>query len=148
MAEGSSEYKVILKTAIEEIKQAQINEAGKNVKLNIPTSGTDTLKNNFKDVEKTNKNIFNTLKDNAGKVAQWALSTGIVYGTLDQIRRGMEYIVDLNKEMTNIQIVTGMSSAQIDALAASYTDLAKEFGVTTLEVAKGSLEWKIGRAHV
>jgi hypothetical protein len=190
MAEGSSEYKILLKAAIEEIKQSQLNDALKNtkpIKIKVDTGSiagdiggmgssfkgmqttskavADEIKmmsseakksvstyeklantnNNIAESmykqEKSQKNLFQTLGGNARKVAEWAVSTAAIYGTLDQIRKGTQYIVDLNKELTNIQIVTGMSSEEVDSLASSYNKLASEMGVTTLEVAAGSTEW-------
>jgi len=73
--------------------------------------------------------------------AQYALSLGLVYSAIGQLRDGMQYIIDLNKEMTNIQLVTGSSDAEIANLAKGYNTLAKEMGATTLEVAKGSVEF-------
>jgi len=60
---------------------------------------------------------------------------------LKQIKDGIQYIRDLNKELTNIQIVTGMSGKEIARLATNFNDLAIEMGATTVEVAAGSTEW-------
>ncbi|MHA1370822.1 MAG: phage tail tape measure protein, partial [Promethearchaeota archaeon] len=75
------------------------------------------------------------------KVLIWFGATAAIYGTLRQIREGVEYIKELNKEMTNIQIVTGQTSEEMVVLAKSFNSLAKEMSVSTIEVAKGSLEW-------
>lgn len=72
---------------------------------------------------------------------QYALSLGLIYGAVNQLREGLRYIIDLNKEMTNIQLVSGSSDAEIANLAKGYNTLAKEMGATTLEVAKGSVEF-------
>ena len=87
------------------------------------------------------KNIGEILSNNAKKVAEWAISTALIYGSLNEIRQAMQYIVDLNKQMTGIRMVTGMSSEDVNKLAGEYNNLAKELGATTLEISKGSLEW-------
>jgi hypothetical protein len=106
------------------------------------------LKNKVKEVEngfdtaKSHTDDFTTsLVKNIKKVAQWAIATTAIYGSLRQIKEGVQYITDLNTEMTNAQIVTGMTDTQINRLATSYTQLAKELGATTLEVAEGNLAW-------
>jgi len=66
---------------------------------------------------------------------------GAVYGTLRSIKEGIKYVSDLNKELTNIQIVTGMTGAETKVLAGDYNRLASVMGVQTAEIAKGSLEW-------
>jgi len=86
-------------------------------------------------------NIAKDLGNNVFKVMQWGIATSLVYGSLQEIRKALEYIVGLNKELTNIRIVTGMDASQVTELSNGYNQLAKEMGATTLEVAKGSLEW-------
>ncbi len=70
-----------------------------------------------------------------------AATLGVIYGAINQFRQGIEYIKDLDKELTNVQVVTGMSEESVQALGMQYNSLAKEMGATTLEVAKGNLEW-------
>jgi TP901 family phage tail tape measure protein len=53
----------------------------------------------------------------------------------------MEYIFDLNKQMTNIGMVTGQNQNQLANMASKFNDMAKEFGVTTLTVAEGATEF-------
>lgn len=72
---------------------------------------------------------------------EYATSVGLVYGALNQLREGIQYLTDLDKELTNIQIVTHKTDEEIASLSFRYNDLAKELGATTLEVSKGSLEW-------
>jgi len=76
------------------------------------------------------------------KIALWGVATGLLYGSLKKIQEGVQYIKDLNKEMTDTQIVTGYTEKQISNLASQYNGLAIELGATTLEVAKGALEWQ------
>jgi hypothetical protein len=138
---GSSDYNVLLKATIQKITQADLDKATAGLKVNVSSKGAETLNKQFKNVESTNKNILTDLSKNAGKVAQWGIATSLVYGSLQEIRKALEYIVDLNKELTNIRIVTGMDANQVTELSNGYNQLAKEMGATTLEVAEGSLEW-------
>ena len=71
----------------------------------------------------------------------YALSIGAVYKALSELKRGIDYIKDLDKAMTDTQIVSGYTEKQIDSLSQSYNELAREMGVTTLEIANGSLEF-------
>jgi hypothetical protein len=82
-----------------------------------------------------------SIKTAVVKTVQWATAMTLVYGTLRQLQQGIQYIKDLNKEMTTIQIVTGATKDQVAELALGYNSLGKELGVSTLEIAKGSLEW-------
>ncbi len=82
--------------------------------------------------------IRNALK----QTIEYATSIGLVYGALRQLQEGVQYLKDLDKEMTNVQIVTGATDNQIADLSVQYNNLAKELGATTLDVARGSLEWR------
>jgi hypothetical protein len=75
------------------------------------------------------------------RTIEWASAMTLIYGTLRQLQAGRDYIVALNKEMTSIQAVTGESKEQINQLSLAYNDLAQQMGATTIEVAKGSLEF-------
>lgn len=78
------------------------------------------------------------------QTVEYALSVGLVYGALAQLKDGIQYITELNKELTNIQLLQAegaQTDQQISDLATRYNVLAREVGATTLEVAKGSVEW-------
>jgi hypothetical protein len=81
---------------------------------------------------------------------EYAASVGLVYGALNQIKEGIQYISELNKEMTNIQVLQvegAKTNEEIGDLALKYNNLAKELGVVTTEVAAGSVEWlRAGRS--
>lgn len=81
------------------------------------------------------------LKNAVKQTAEYALSVGLIYGALSQLKNGIQYITELNKEMTNIRLVTGMNQEEINNLALGYNQLAKDVGATTLQVAQSSTEW-------
>ncbi len=99
----------------------------------------------MQDVGKTSQttlsNIIANIKQTVGMVIQWTFVMGTVMGTLRSLSEGIGYIKDLNKELINTQIVTGMTDEEIKKLSTDYNELAKQMGATTLDVAKGSLEW-------
>jgi TP901 family phage tail tape measure protein len=81
------------------------------------------------------------LKRNLKHIIEMTIAGGALFTVLNQLKLGVQYISDLNKEMTNIQIVTGFSAEQTAKLAMDYNTLGKELGATTIEVAKSSTEW-------
>jgi TP901 family phage tail tape measure protein len=75
---------------------------------------------------------------------EYAASVGLVFGALRQLKEGIQYVSDLNKELVNIQVLqqTGaQTNEEIAQLAVGFNDLARGMGATTIEVAKGSTEW-------
>ncbi len=77
----------------------------------------------------------------AKKVFLWAGATHLIYGSLHAIRGGIDYIRELNKEMTIIRFVTGMTAEETGKLAGEYSRLAYQLGITTADIAKGAAEW-------
>lgn len=82
------------------------------------------------------------MRNSIKQTLEYATSIGLVYGALNQLRQGVQYLTELDKEMTSIQLVTGETDDEIVKLSLGYNNLAKSLGATTLEVAKGSLEWR------
>lgn len=103
------------------------------------------------EVEKYNEHIRITSSrtDNLGtsmqkallKITQWGIATSLVYGSLRQIREGTQYISDLNEQMTNIGLVTGQTTEQMQGMASQFNSIAKDLGSSTLDVAKGATEF-------
>lgn len=75
------------------------------------------------------------------RTAEYALTGGVLYQLIGMLQSGVQYVKDLNKELVSIQLVTDMDLKSVQNLGLEYNKLAKELGSTTLEVAKGSLEW-------
>jgi methyl-accepting chemotaxis protein len=75
------------------------------------------------------------------KVAEWTVATTLLFGALKQLQEGVQYVKDLNKEMTNIGVVVGQTTDELSGMAQEFNQTAKEYGVTTLDVAQGSLEF-------
>lgn len=75
---------------------------------------------------------------------EYSLSIGLLHSALAQLRQGIQYVTDLNKEMVATQVIQAegaQTPEEIAALGNEYNGLAKELGATTIEVARGSLEW-------
>lgn len=70
----------------------------------------------------------------------WGLAMGALYGSLRKIREGVSFISDLDKDMTQIKVITGMTSEQTKELAKSYAELGYEVGKTVKEISSASVE--------
>lgn len=145
-----------LKQSIEllrEKRKAYDDALSKGVQADVDKASDAVRKQNIE----LDKNIALT-KRSANAVQDWgtrmgnaikqsisyALSLGLMRIAQQQFNQALQYTIDLNKEMTKIQVlqVEGASTPQeINALADSYNRLAIELGSTTLEVARGSVEW-------
>src|SRR5690606_24723905 len=74
------------------------------------------------------------------RMAQWAISGTLIFGTLRQIKEGIAYITELDNSFNEIRIVTNKTQQEVNNLALSYNKLAKEMSVTTKEIAGTAAE--------
>lgn len=86
------------------------------------------------------ESIANALK----QTISYTFSLGGLKGAQQMLTDGMQYVIDLNKEMVNVQVLQAEGAktpSEIKDLANSYNQLAIAMGTTTLEIARGSVEW-------
>ena len=79
--------------------------------------------------------FFKNFVKNMGKMATWGIAGTLIYGSLNIIKEGISYLSDLDNSLNQIRIVTGNTQIEVEKLADSYNDLAKEMSVTTKEIA-------------
>jgi TP901 family phage tail tape measure protein len=84
------------------------------------------------------------IKDSFRTLTSYGLTLAAIRKAQQLFNKALEYTIQLNKEMINIQVLQvegAQTIEQIQNLAIGYNNLAHSMGVTTLEVAKGSVEW-------
>lgn len=109
------------------------------------------LVSRLKEQEGATKTAANAMQNFSTRMAN-AIKQTFAYGLAmramrmaqGELNKAIQYTIDLNTEMTKIQVLQvegAKTEVQIDKLADSFNRLAKEMGASTLEVAKGSVEW-------
>lgn len=102
----------------------------------------DKLNKEMDDGIRTSKTFGEALKDAFDNyIGPAALADRAVDLLVDGAKEAYQTIADLNKAMTDVQMVTGESAEQTAELAHQYSQMAKELGATTTEVANGAAEW-------
>ena len=90
------------------------------------------------------RNWADNIKNAIIQTVSYTFSLGTLRVAQQLLNQAIEFAIELNKEMTKIQLLQvegAQTDEEINSLAQSYNELAKELGATTLEVAKGSVEW-------
>ena len=85
-----------------------------------------------------------SIADAVKQTISYTFSIGLIREAQKLLADSMKYIIELNTEMTKIQILQAEGAKtpeEINSLSLAYNDLAKSLGTTTLEIAKGSVEW-------
>lgn len=88
---------------------------------------------------------FGTRMANALKQSfAYGLSMRVMRAGMQQVGEAIRYVTELNKELINIQILQAegaQTPEELNRLADGFNKLGQEMGVSTLEIAKGSVEW-------
>lgn len=87
---------------------------------------------------KTSNKLLNSMMTSFKNVVRYQISSRIYMGFVSSIREAYTYAQDLNKAMTDIRMVTGLTKDEADALAGSFNKVAKELKASTLDIAQGS----------
>jgi hypothetical protein len=85
-------------------------------------------------------NFSTTFIKDIGKLGIWAAAASAIYTPIRAFRNGVAYIYELDNALNEVRIVTGATQQEVESLANSYNDLAKEMSVTTRELAATSAD--------
>jgi hypothetical protein len=76
-----------------------------------------------------------------GEYIKGTLAVNAMYSAIQKLREGFSFIMDLNKDMTEVSIVTGQTGNEVKKLTNDYNQLAQQMSVTTSDIAKASVEF-------
>lgn len=85
--------------------------------------------------------MANDIRRATMRIADFGIAAKLLNKIPQAIQKVIQYTKELDAAMTNIRVVTGASAEEAQMLARGYTQLAKELGVTTVEVANSANEW-------
>lgn len=85
--------------------------------------------------------MANDIRRATMRIADFGITAKILNKIPQDIQKVIQYTKELDAAMTNVRVVTGASAEEAQMLARGYTQLAKELGVTTVEIANSANEW-------
>lgn len=110
----------------------QIEKA--NIKLDADVEGTESLKQVGGSLDSINK-----------KSAATVVSINLLHQAFTALERAAKQMIstaaELDKQLTDLRMVTGQNYEDASRLVDSYNQLAKELGATTEQVLSASSEW-------
>lgn len=89
-------------------------------------------------LKQTNSMVDNLLI-NLKKTAQWQISSSIIHGVVGQVQSAIGYVKNLNKSLTDIAIVSDLSSAQLSKFASDAQKMGQALKTSTLDVTNAAL---------
>lgn len=85
--------------------------------------------------------MANDIRRATMRIADFGIAAKLLNKIPRDIQKVIQYTKELDAAMTNVRIVTGASAEEAKTLAKQYTQLAKELGSTTTEIANSANEW-------
>ena len=87
------------------------------------------------------KTAFREFSQHLNKFKDWLLAGASVMTVVNALKNMVSTIKELDGAIIDLQIATGSSRKDTEALLSTYTQIGKEMGATTLDVAKGADSW-------
>lgn len=110
--------------------------------LNKALEKANDIQSRYTRNAKDGSSILNTVSGSFARVTENVIKYNLAqFGLIENMRRVISTVKELDEAMTNIRIVTGESAESARNTMNSYSELAQQLGATTLQVAEGSLEW-------
>lgn len=123
------------------IDKAALKKSIQEASGKATTIDVDTNVDGAEELEKVSNGLDSINK----KSATTAASVILLHETLDGLEQAARYMIstaaDLDKQLTDLRMVTGESYEDISRLVDSYNALAKELGSTTSQILDASTEW-------
>ena len=107
----------------------ELNMTFKEISANVRSSSSHVL------------DFGEALKTAMVKFPVWLISGTAIVQSINFFQKGIEYINELNKALTEIAIVTGQTQQEVAKLGEEYNKLAYQMGVTTGDIARASVEF-------
>ena len=131
-----------LTKAYGDLEKARQKLEAKVKPLNLDLGGKN-ITNMNKSLKETNSilgEIGGSLGHNLSKMAEWAISGTLLYGSLRKLREISEIVYDVDDAMRQVRGVTGMTANDTDMLVTKYQKLADELNSTVSAMSEMSLE--------
>lgn len=91
------------------------------------------------------KGFFGSIKDSVSSTLQYMMVWQAGYMIIGKVRQALQTVInttkELDKTMTNLQIVTGKTKEETYEMMKNYSSLAQELGGTIGEVSASANEW-------
>lgn len=124
---------------VEEIRL--LINTGDVANLEKAREGLKQLKFNAKEAGIETESFGQKLSQVASKYGIFLTLGAAIRQVTSTVKEMVNTVIELDNQLTNLRMITGASSAEIQEMAKGFQSLASELSSTTLEVAKGADTW-------
>lgn len=130
---GIKEFAADIQTVRKQFQNFQLDDARTSVK-NLTAS--------FKDAGYEGGNAFTYLHNKIQSFMTYLASSAFTMLFVNAFRNAKQAVIDLNKALVDLRMVTGGSIAQTEQLIKQYNKMAQELGVTTTAITEAAVGWR------
>ena len=86
------------------------------------------------------KTFAQSFTSSLGTVAKFAASYASIYRVFDEMKKGVQTVVDLDTALVDLQKTTTATPQQLNAFYKEANDVAKQYGTSTQQVIQGAAD--------
>jgi TP901 family phage tail tape measure protein len=109
--------------------------------LNKTTGDMRILDNGLKDVVNRQIGFNEAMKIAIIRITQWGIATSLVYGSLRQLKEGLQTLKEIDTELISIAKVTNYTNQEMKELVKTAVNAGQELGRTAQEYLKSVAEF-------
>lgn len=87
------------------------------------------------------KTFAQSFTSSLGTVAKFAASYASIYRVFDEMKKGVQTVVDLDTALVDLQKTTTATPKQLNSFYKEANDVAKQYGTSTQQVIQGAADW-------
>lgn len=122
----------ILKKNTNNVSNQQISN-----QINSSASAMRNLNIAVKEANESNATFAEGIKDVASKFGLWVSLSTIVNKLGNELRKACDYVLEVDKRLTNVQMITGRSSNSVQQITEDFKNLGAELHTTNSEMLGG-----------
>jgi TP901 family phage tail tape measure protein len=75
------------------------------------------------------------------KVSDWLVGTTLIYAPINELKKAVTYVIEMDDALTELNKVTNMSSVNLENMKNNAISLGKSLGVSSVEIMKSMAEF-------
>ena len=87
------------------------------------------------------KTFAQSFTSSLGSVARFAASYVSLYRVFNELKQGVQTVVELDTALVDLQKTSTASSSQLNQFYKEANDIAKQYGTTTQQIIQGAADW-------
>lgn len=121
--------------------QAQLNQIGQKVGINVNVSGINNASSALKNATKQSNIFGQSLTDVGKKILSWTMLTGVIFGVINAIKEGVQAVTDLDTALVELRKVTDLSESALEGVVEQASAIGDAVARTTEDIIQATSDF-------